>query len=229
VFAAPAPAAVAADDPSAMFLPPADGSLWLYGGEVAAGVVVPSEPGAYLVAGHLVEHRFDEPVAGAPQSPELVVYVPGPARASISGASVVARAGSPLELDVEITNGGTMHLSQRAVAVVGGIVTELPRTTSLVARWEPADPSVEPVPPDVALGTVELAPGAARTFRFDLTPPSTDGLWYLHLDLVDTALGSLAALGSAPGLINVFVIADAPADRTAEPSSPAAAPASPRD
>jgi hypothetical protein len=214
-YRAPDPTAVVAVDPWRSPGPSpaalAEGRPWLDGSAVAAGIALPAQPGAYLLGGYLLEHRFGERLAGAGEAPPVVVYVEGPWRATIAAEPTVVRAGDRLRIPVEVTNSGSTWWTAPPPTRPSLPAVAFGWTTHVVATWVPADPEVTLVPPPVALGSLGLAPDATTTLAIDLSAPSTPGAWSVRLDVVDSALGSFAALGSVPALVSVYVL-PAPGD-----------------
>ena len=59
----------------------------------------------------------------------------------------------------------------------------------------------------VVIGTVPLAPGEIVTVRDTIAAPAAVGRWALVVDVVDDVDGSYAALGSAPAVAPIEVVA----------------------
>jgi hypothetical protein len=140
-----------------------------------------------------------------------VVRVTGPLAAIYRAPSTAtAAAGTSFTVSVRVTN-----LSQAAwglaaeVDSVRAAVIEPARPATVVARWVGLDGIGAQASPVGGAGSAVLpsglAPGASVDVDVQLTAPNAPGEYLLVLDVIDPAIGSLAAAGVPPGIVRVTV------------------------
>jgi hypothetical protein len=185
----------------------------LASGGLSVPVKMPMSPGLYRLVATI--HGADGVAFDAATQalmPALVVRVVGGQTAVYSmAATATARAGSPFDLAVRVTNLGRSAWGHAATTnSIGGAEFEPGSRATLVGRW--VDLGALGGPSTTAAGTAAvtmlpagLAPGAAADVDFQMTAPPGAGEYLLVLDVVDPRTGSLAATGVPPGIVRVTV------------------------
>jgi hypothetical protein len=165
----------------------------------------------YRLSVHLTDERLGRQVVTAGP---FNVYVPGrrAARYAVPDYLLVS-PGAFSRLWLAVTNVGTESWADPALVPWLPLDLQRPRNTRLVGTWLPQPPTtdedrgVTQVPPPIDLGPVPLDPRSAQLIDTTIAAPIDPGYWRLVIDVVDDASGSIARLGSAPGVIVVEVLA----------------------
>jgi hypothetical protein len=201
--------------------PPAKPAASVRGKTLHLVTPLPTAPGAYVGSLAVKDRRFGKSFVTAG---DLAVFIPGDRRATmrLDARRAGIEAGSALKVSISVANTGTESWADARVAAASTqeVIT---RTTRVEARWIPLDvpgdaapvQDEEPAAGDArstvaepfVVGLVPLAPGRLVLFSQSLVVPDELGLWALVVDVVDDVEGSFAALGSAPAVHVVEVVA----------------------
>jgi hypothetical protein len=202
--------------------PPAKGAVSVRGKSLHLIAPLPTSPGAYVGTLAVKDRRFGRSFATAGN---LAVFIPGDRRATmrLDARKAGVEAGSALKVSISVANTGTETWADTRGGT-GGTQEAITRATRVEARWIPID-----VPGDgarvkgeanaagdarsagaepVAVGLVPLAPGRLVLLAESIVVPDVIGRWALVVDIVDDVDGSFAALGSAPAVHMVEVVAE---------------------
>jgi hypothetical protein len=210
---APAVVPAAPADPAAPAAPaaPATPASAVVDAALIATIPFPA-PGVYDVSVTVTENRFGLDVATAGP---FTLYVPGPRAATyVVPAGGTAEPGASVEISVLVRNSGVESWRDPSLDPLRLLEMPPPRNTRLVGTWildGPArgDEGGLAMPPStIELGPLPLEPGVFQTVEATLRVPAEPGSWHLVLDVVDDAIGSLAAAGSVPAEI-AFDVLDA--------------------
>jgi hypothetical protein len=180
---------------------------------------LPDAPGAYVATLAAHDKRFGRAFVTAD---DLAVFVPGDRRATmrLNVRHSGVEAGSALRVSVNVANTGTETWADARASDAHGGKAAIERATRVEARWilleavddaaaapsEEGPDAIDPAEP-VVLDLVPLAPGRLVVLRGSVVTPETLGRWALVVDIVDDVVGSYAALGSAPAVAIVDVVA----------------------
>jgi hypothetical protein len=174
-------------------------------GALRTSVQAPPVPGIYRLA-----TTIHEPDGGAYDDatqelvPEITVQVSGPIAAHYDApASIAGAPGSSLDVNVEITNIGSIAWTAPAPGSRAG---EDDRSVApgLAYRWVSLDGG--PTPADGWLPyAANLAVGHHADIDLQVPAPRAVGRYQLVLDLATPLSGSLASSGVAPAVIAVTI------------------------
>ncbi len=173
---------------------------------------LPTKPGAYVARLAVKDRRFGRSFVTAD---DLAVFIPGDRRATmrLDARSAGVEAGDALKVSVSVANTGTETWADTRVAQ-GSARGAITRTTRVEARWIRLDDAADETrdedatePDEPVLGLVPLAPGRLVLIRTSIMVPDEIGRWALVVDVVDDVVGSYAAIGSAPAVHVVEVVA----------------------
>jgi len=179
-------------------------------GSLTATIPLPS-PGVYRVSVNLTDERLGRQVVTAGP---FNLYVPGrrSARYAVSDYLLVS-PGALSRLWLAVTNTGVESWADPTLVPWLPLDLQRPRNTRLVGTWLPQPPTtdedrgVTQVPPPIDFGPLPLDPGGVQLVDTFVQAPIDPGYWRLVIDVVDDVAGSIAHLGSAPGVVVVEVLA----------------------
>jgi hypothetical protein len=183
----------------------------IHGGILRAAVTLPAVPGSYRLTTTLHDPdgiAYDR--ATQALLPALIVRVAGTLSAGFSADDEITLVSDrTVVLPVRVANTGTVAWAEAPAPDD----TVDPRNAApvpwLVGRWVRLDGLTTAVPAP-ATAPAFVAPGASDVVRLPITAPPETGTYLLLLDVDTPAAGSLAALGSAPALVRIIVVAPEP-------------------
>jgi len=171
---------------------------------------LPADPGAYSLHLGIRDRRFGNAFVTAH---DIAVFIPGERRATLrlNVRETGVEADGALRVSVNVANTGTVTWAGEWVLDTGAGQIAVERGARVVGRWVSLDEAASdavgsPLEP-VVIGTVPLAPGEIVTVRDTIAAPAAVGRWALVVDVVDDVDGSYAALGSAPAVAPIEVVA----------------------
>ncbi len=183
-------------------------------GMLRASIPLPAAPGIYSVSVSLADQVLGQLVAGAGP---FNLYVPGPRAAAYEVPDrVVAAAGSLAHIPVRVTNVGSESWAEAPFLPWLSSARQGWQNLRLTGTWvrEPSAATagtVQPRPPEsFERGFLHLEAGDSKTIDAAVRMPVDAGSWRLVFDLVDDLGQSLAATGSAPGVIIVETVVPGP-------------------
>ncbi len=185
------------------------GDTTVDGGTLRAAVTLPAVPGLYRLT-TTIHDRDGIALDQATQSlvPALIVRIAGSLSVAFGTLdAVTVEADRTIALPVRVANTGTIAWASEPAAAEAADPRDGGPVPWLVARWVPLD-RLEATLPQPATAPAFVPPGTDAVVRLPVTTPAEPGTYLLLLDLDTPEAGSLAALGSAPGLVRVVVVAD---------------------
>ena len=174
---------------------------------------LPTKPGAYELHLGVRDRRFGSAFVTAG---DVAVFVPGARRATLrlNLRERTIPAGTPVSVSVNAANTGTETWTGEWTLDAGAGQMRVERGTRLVARWIALDDlhgaslaTAVGTRDQIVLGKVPLEAGEMVMVRDTVVAPAAAGRWALVVDVVDDVDGSYAALGSAPAVVRVEVVA----------------------
>ena len=176
------------------------------------GVNLPTTPGRYRMTITLHDRdgvAYDE--ATQALLPTVIVRVTGdPDGAILAAPANTLTAGSHVSLPVRVVNLGTAAWGHDRIKNAKDPDRMTPAVAAdLVGHWIAlGDGAILTIAPEVsATLPAGLEPGAAAETPIDIDVPTVPGDYILLLDVVTPEHGSLTAVGVAPTIVRVKVVA----------------------
>jgi len=183
----------------------------LHGGVLRAAVTLPAVPGSYRLTMSLHDPdgiAYDR--ATQALLPALIVQVAGTLSAGFSADDeITVVSDRTVVLPVRVANTGTVAWADTPPLDDPIDPRDAAPVPWLVGRWVRLDGLVTAVPAP-ATAPAFVAPGSSEIVHLPVAAPPEAGTYLLLLDVDTPAAGSLAALGNAPALVRIIVVAPEP-------------------